>query len=180
MAPHRPFVVVAALVALVYLAGWLGFIDRSLLDARARIWSRPASGDLVVVAIDATSLRMLAQWPWPRRHHAAGIHALLAAGASRIAYDIVLSSPSTPQDDAILTAALAAAGPERIALPVFRQWRQTSDRRIEPVDTAPLGRFLRHAAPASINVEPDADGLVRRVRAMGRWAGATCRRCRRG
>jgi diguanylate cyclase (GGDEF)-like protein/PAS domain S-box-containing protein len=171
MRPHRPFVVVAALIVLVYLAGWLGFIDRNLLDARARVWSRPASGDLVVVAIDSTSLRMLAQWPWPRRHHAQGIRALIEAGASRIAYDIVFSSPSTPEDDAILSAALATAGPERIALPVFRQWRQTQDRRIEPLDTAPLNRFLRHASPASINVEPDADGLVRHVRSTTRWAG---------
>ena len=38
-------------------------------------------------------------------------------------------------------------------------------------DTAPLQRFLRHVTPASINVQPDADGLVRRVRGMTEWAG---------
>jgi diguanylate cyclase (GGDEF)-like protein/PAS domain S-box-containing protein len=171
MAPRRPFVFVAALIALVYLADWFSFIDNSLLDARARVWPRPVSGDLVVVAIDSTSLRALAQWPWPRRYHADVIRRLSDAGAAQIAYDIVLSSPSAPEDDAILAGALAAAGPTRVALPVFRQLRQTQDGRIVSFDTAPLARFLRHVSPASINVQPDADGLVRRVRGMTEWAG---------
>lgn len=171
MRPNRPFVFVAALIALVYLVGWFNFIDRSLLDLRGRVWSRPASRDLVVVAIDSTSLRTLAQWPWPRRHHAAAIRRLIEAGADRIAYDIVFSSSSTPEDDAALAAALAAAGPARIALPVFRQLRQTHDRRTEPLDTAPLARFLRHASPASINVRPDSDGLIRRFQSVTEWAG---------
>ena len=169
MAPRRPFVIVAALIALVYLADWFSFFDHNLLDARAQVWPRPVSGDLVVVAIDSTSLRALAQWPWPRRYHAEAIRRLIDAGAARIAYDIVLSSPSTAEDDAILAGALAVAGPARVALPVFRQLRQTEDGRIVSFDTAPLQRFLRHVTPASINVQPDADGLVRRVRGMTEW-----------
>ena len=171
MRPYRPFIFVAALIASVYLVGWFGFVDRGLLDARTRLWSRPASGDLVVLAIDSASIRALAQWPWPRRYHAAAIHRLLAAGASQIAYDIVFSSPSTPSDDLMLADALAAAGPQRLALPVFRHLRQTHDRRIEPFDTAPLAQFGQHASPASINVEPDSDGLVRRLHGKAEWAG---------
>jgi CHASE2 domain-containing sensor protein len=57
MRPYRPFVFVAALITTVYLVGWFNFIDRGLLDARARLWSRPASGDLVIVAIDSASIR---------------------------------------------------------------------------------------------------------------------------
>ena len=72
MRPYRPFVFVAALIATVYLVGWFSFVDRGLLDARTRLWSRPASGDLVIVAIDSASIRALAQWPWPRRYHDAG------------------------------------------------------------------------------------------------------------
>jgi diguanylate cyclase (GGDEF)-like protein/PAS domain S-box-containing protein len=171
MRPYRPFVFVAALIATVYSVGWFGFVDRGLLDARTRLWSRPASGDLAIVAIDSTSIRALAQWPWPRRYHAAAIHRLLAAGASQIAYDIVFSSPSTPSDDLMLADALAAAGPQRIALPVFRHLRQTHDQRIEAFDTAPLAQFGQHASPASINVEPDSDGLVRRLHGKAEWAG---------
>jgi diguanylate cyclase (GGDEF)-like protein/PAS domain S-box-containing protein len=171
MRPYRPFVFVAALIATVYLVGWFNFVDRGLLDARARLWSRPASGDLVIVAIDSASIRALAQWPWPRRYHAAAIDRLLAAGASQIAYDIVFSSPSTPSDDLMLADALAAAGPERVSLPVFRHLRQTHDRQIESFDTAPLAQFGQHASPASINVEPDSDGLVRGLHATAEWAG---------
>jgi diguanylate cyclase (GGDEF)-like protein/PAS domain S-box-containing protein len=171
MRPYRPFVFVAALIATVYLVGWFSFVDRGLLDARTRLWSRPASGDLVIVAIDSASIRALAQWPWPRRYHAAAIRRLLAAGAGRIAYDIVFSSPSTPSDDLMLADALAAAGPERISLPVFRHLRQTHDRGIQAFETAPLAEFGQHASPASINVQPDSDGLVRRLHGKAEWAG---------
>src|SRR5918994_4971414 len=117
MRPYRPFAFVAALIATVYLVDWFSFVDRGLLDARTRLWSRPASGDLVVVAIDSASIRALAQWPWPRRYHAAAVDRLLAAGARQIAYDIVFSSPSTPSDDLMLANALAAAGPRTVPLP---------------------------------------------------------------
>ena len=72
MRPYRPFVFVAALVATVYLVGWLSYVDRGLVDARAHFWSRDASGHVVVVAIDPASLHALRQlsWPWPRRYHA--------------------------------------------------------------------------------------------------------------
>ena len=43
MRPYRPFVFVAALIATVYLIGWLSYVDRGLLDARAHVWSRNAS-----------------------------------------------------------------------------------------------------------------------------------------
>ena len=59
MRPYRPFVFVAALIGTVYLVGWLSYVDRGLTDARAHFWSRDASGDLVVVAIDPASLNAL-------------------------------------------------------------------------------------------------------------------------
>ena len=82
MRPYRPFVFVAALVATVYLVGWLSYVDRGLVDARAHFWSRDASGHVVVVAIDPASLYALRHlsWPWPRRYHAEVLERLLAAG----------------------------------------------------------------------------------------------------
>jgi PAS domain-containing protein len=49
--------------------------------------------------------------------------------------------------------------------------RQSHDRRIEPFDTAPLTKYRQHVSPASINVQPDSDGLVRRVAGAAEWAG---------
>jgi hypothetical protein len=65
MRPYRPFVFVAALIATVYLVSWFSFVDRGLLDARTHLWSRPASGELVLVVIDPASLQALRGWPWP-------------------------------------------------------------------------------------------------------------------
>ena len=148
MGPYRPFVVMAALIATVYLAGWFSFVDRGLSDARAHLWSRSASGDLVVVAIDPASLHALRSWPWPwpRRYHGEVLQRLLAAGARRIAFDFDFSSSQNPEDDGALADALASAGPDRVALAVHRQLV-----RDHTFDTAPLPSFHRHASPASVN-----------------------------
>src|SRR5688572_10582780 len=167
MRPYRPFVFVAALIATVYLVDWLSFVDRSLLDARAHFWSRQASGDLVVVAIDPASLHALRhlQWPWPRRHHAEVLKRLLAAGASRIAFDFDFSSSQTPRDDRALAEVLAMAGPQRVALAVHRQLV-----RNQIFDTAPLHTFRRFAAWASINVRPDPEGRIRALQTVSAFA----------
>jgi diguanylate cyclase (GGDEF)-like protein/PAS domain S-box-containing protein len=163
MQHYRPFALLGALVALVYLAGWFDPIERALSDWRAGLVQRAASGDLLVVALDPVSLQALERWPWPRRYHAEAIERLLAAGAVRIAYDVDFSAPSQPGDDRMLAEALAHAGPERIVLPVFRYLRQTTDNRIEPVDTGPLAPFRDHVGVVAIDLRPDSDGRVRRI-----------------
>ncbi len=165
---HRPFLLLGLLVAALYLGGWLDPIERNLLDLRAHLHMRPASGQLVVVAIDPASLQALQRWPWPRRYHAEVLRRLLAAGARRVAFDIDFSSSSAPQDDQALEQVLAAAGPDRVALAVHRQWV-----RDQIFDTAPLPRFHRHVSSASVNVQPDPEGLVRGVQTLSPWAGGS-------
>ena len=108
---YRPFALVALLVSTLYVSGWLESIERDLLDLRARLPKRPASGELVLVAIDPASLQALNSWPWPRRYHAQALERLLAAGARRIAFDIDFSSSSTPEDDRALADGAGAGGP---------------------------------------------------------------------
>ena len=142
MPRHRPFLLVGLLVAALYLVGWLDKIERDLIDLRSHLHTRPASGELLVVAIDPASLHALKRWPWPRRYHADVLERLLAAGARRVAFDIDFSSPSTPEDDRALEAALAAAGPDRVALAVHRQWV-----RDQIFDTAPCPPSSATSAP---------------------------------
>jgi diguanylate cyclase (GGDEF)-like protein/PAS domain S-box-containing protein len=155
------FAALGSLVALAYLGGTLNFVERQLHDARAQLTTRAATGDVVVVAIDSNSLSRLGTWPWPRRYYADAIEHLLAAGATAIALDVDFSSVSHPEDDARLQAAMAAAGPERIALPVFRQVQRQPDGTIEFIDTG----LRQHASLAHANFRPDPDGLIRRVQA---------------
>jgi PAS domain S-box-containing protein len=157
---------VCVLIAALYLSGSLAFIERPLTGARFQLLQSDPSDDVVVVAIDAPSLKVQKVWPWPRSWHATVIDNLRAAGARQIAVDVDFSSRSTDDEDDILSAALARAG-STVILPVFEQ---TSDQRDNVVATAPLEKFRRYTRVASANVHPDSDGIVRRMARVELWS----------
>ena len=158
------------LVAGLYLAGATQFIERDLTDARFGFLAKPADSDITVVGIDSSSLRELGVWPWPRVYHARLIETLFAAGAAVVAYDVDFSSRSEPWNDGELEKALAASK-ERVILPVFRQPVRLSDGSERIAETAPLSSFARHARLGSVNVFPESDGLVRKIRTRQSWQG---------
>ena len=63
---HRLQVLVFFLVAAAYLGGILEFFEREIMDVRFRLLETGPTDDLVLVAIDAPSLREVGVWPWPR------------------------------------------------------------------------------------------------------------------
>lgn len=170
MRARIPYAVCFVLVAALYLAGGLGFVESLLIDSRFRLTERDASGDLVVVAIDAESLEEIGVWPWPRSIHAQVIDRLLDAGARRIAIDVDFSSRSVEDEDRALADALARGG-DRIILPVFKQASLQRTGWPALIYTAPLPEFSGLADLASINVAPGADGLVRRLEVRDFWDG---------
>ena len=103
---RRQFVLgtIGCLVAAIYLAGALDFVERHLHDLRSGILSRDASGQVVLVTIDRQSLQRLPGWPWPRDYHAAVIERLMDAGAARIAVAIDFSTRSDLHNDRRLAA----------------------------------------------------------------------------
>ncbi|MDJ0946054.1 MAG: CHASE2 domain-containing protein [Kiloniellales bacterium] len=165
-----PRFAISALVAALYLGGGLEFLERSYLDLRYDLLRRPASGDVVLVEIDSKSLRELDAWPWPRAHHADLLNRLIDAGAEMVAFDVDLSSPSTPADDALLEQSLAGSA-GRVILPAFMQKVRGEAGRDELALNLPLTRFTRHATLASVNVQPDSDGVLRRMSALVPWSG---------
>jgi diguanylate cyclase (GGDEF)-like protein/PAS domain S-box-containing protein len=128
---------------------------------------RDASGDIVLVAIDPASIAKIGVWPWPRTMHAELIERLENAGASEIVFDVDFSSASTPDADQAFEEALRKAGGS-VVLPAFKQFAQERSGTTAIHVDRPLPRFARHAWSAAINVEPDADGLVRRF-PSGEW-----------
>lgn len=150
---------VLGLVLLLRAAGQLAPLEHRAMDVRARLLQREAATDIVVVGIDARSLADLRQWPWPRRYHARLLERIAAAGPRRVFVDIDFSSHSSPQDDALLSAALAGLQHPRIVLPAFLQLGAGADG--EPTHTRPLDIFARHADLAGVNFEAAADGLIR-------------------
>ncbi len=150
-----------AVVATAYGFGTFAPIELALMDSRFRLLPRGVTGKVAVVAIDSRSLHALDTWPWPRNYYAKILDRLIAAGAKKIAFDIDLSSTSTPSGDHAFAASLARAD-GRVILPVFAQRNGLSFQNRNAVyNTLPLLMFRRSALLGGVNVFPSADGLVR-------------------
>ncbi len=135
-----------------------GAIDRALSSARFGVFHRAASGNVVIVEMDAQSTAVIKRWPWSRVNYAQVVDRLRAAGAAPIVFDVDVSSPSDADGDRAFAAALARAE-GMVALPTFAQNANSSDQR--SIDALPIPEFRSHAALASVNVSPDPDGQVR-------------------
>lgn len=153
---------IAVLAALAIAAfGWIEPLEHRLMELRFWLSERPATGDLVVVELDNKSIEAMGVWPWPRERHAALIDRLTGAGVRGIAFDIDFSSASTPVGDDAFAAALSRATPP-VVLPVFKQYTSLERQDDQLHHTAPLPRFAAKSRLASVNLQPGADGLVRR------------------
>jgi diguanylate cyclase (GGDEF)-like protein/PAS domain S-box-containing protein len=161
------YALVCAAVLTLYLTGALTFVERKIDEIKFRLLDRPASGDLVLVEIDAQSLAGLGVWPWPRRFHADVVDNLVAAGARRIAFDVDFSAESIPAEDARFAVALAAAAraaPDRkVILPVFREKASSRAVNRQVVDVMPAEAFLPYVDVAHLNFLSSDDGRVRQM-----------------
>jgi len=153
---YRPHILVALALAAVLLSGWHGVIRNALTDLRFAWQTRNASGEIVIVAIDATSIEKIGVWPWPRWLHAELIRRLESAGVRDIAFDIDFSTPSEPSSDLDFVDALADGGGS-VVLPSFKQPGSNAAVHIN----RPLKQFADHSWSAIVNVAVEPDGLVR-------------------
>lgn len=155
---HRPHILVVIALAVVLSTGWHGALRNALTDLRFAWQSRAASGNVVVVSIDAPSIDQIGVWPWPRRLHAELLHKLESAGAQEVAFDVDFSTPSEPASDEAFVKALREVGGSTI-LPSFKQPAPNGG----PAHVnRPLKPFSNQSWPAVVNVAVESDGLVRR------------------
>lgn len=82
-------------------------LDRMLGMLRSKLQPVAASGDIVVVGVDAESLRDIGPWPWRRTLHAELIEKLLGAGADRIYFDFDFGGKSPEAENRALGDAIA-------------------------------------------------------------------------
>ncbi|MBV8686380.1 MAG: EAL domain-containing protein [Alphaproteobacteria bacterium] len=162
LAWRRPLTLAAAALAgAVALATGAGTgIDEFAAMVRSGFSLHPASGAVHVVEIDEKSIEAIARWPWPRGVHARAVDRLRAAGVRSIAFDVDFSTPSLPGEDARFAAALARAG-GGVILPTFRRHKSAASGATSEAE--PIPALARNAFLAAANVDPDADGRLRRM-----------------
>ncbi len=153
--------VIFVLLAVLVYSGALDPLERLLSDWRFKTASRPASQTLTVVEIDSASLRALDSWPWPRGYYATVIENLRNAGARNVGMDVDFSSRADPGEDAKLARAIAA-GNASVILPVFMQPVGNANGSPDLVEVRPNDRLRAGALFASVNLLPEADGVLRK------------------
>ena len=110
------------------------------------------SEDTIIIFIDEKAVQTMGFFPFDRRLMAKALTNLNQAKVDRIYIDAGLSIPDSEVDDLKLENAIAALGPEKIALPVSQiENPDGAYRHIQPIE-----RFSRHATLVMSKFEIDA------------------------
>ncbi|ACY31575.1 CHASE2 domain-containing protein [Comamonas thiooxydans] len=144
--------------------GQLARFNGIIQDTSAWLHQRPASPDVVIVAIDDDSIDSIGRWPWRRALHAAVLERITQGQPRAIGMDVVFSEEDWdyPGDDLLLQRALQKSG--NVVLPVTRAAQSAA--------TTPLQSLASEAAALGHTQMPvDADGVVRRFYAQEGKAG---------
>ena len=153
-------VVLFAVALAVSANGVLAPVTERLFDFGFATLKRPASGQVVLVQIDARSVSEINEWPWPRRTYAKAIGILHDAGALTIALDVELPGITPgPSEDPLARAVIRAKGTV-----VFRP--EEAVRATEPGRVSVLPRRVS-TGPASGDGVFDASFAARIAQAQG-------------
>jgi EAL domain-containing protein (putative c-di-GMP-specific phosphodiesterase class I)/CHASE2 domain-containing sensor protein len=150
----------ALAIVMAAMTGAFRTTENRFSEVSFALFSREASGQVHVVEMDAASMAAIRRWPWPREHYAKVIRALDSAGARSISFDVDFSSSSDPAGERAFADAIATAR-ATVALPTFAQAAAFGDRR--RLDSLPIPVLRENAQLASVSVDPDDDGYVRRI-----------------
>ena len=149
----------AALLFLLDAFRLINFHEAKLLDLRMRLRGKqPAHQDIVLVTIDDSSIRALGQWPWPRSIHAVLLDVLNRFHPKVIFYDVLFTekSPDAAEDEKL---AFAVGRTPHVIIPFYYY----SEKPFEAFFPAsPIREQVKESG--YVNIEPDHDGKVRRVR----------------
>ncbi|RNJ63983.1 MAG: EAL domain-containing protein [Porphyrobacter sp. IPPAS B-1204] len=147
-------------VAFAAVSGVFRAAEHQLEALTFSFFSRPASGQVHLVEMDAASMAAVRRWPWSRDHYARVVQQLDAAGVRSISFDVDFSSNGDAAGDLAFAAAIAEARAP-VALATFDQAAGANDGR--KLDSLPIPVLREHAHLVSVSVRPDADGLLRQL-----------------
>lgn len=152
---YLALVLALIMVALLTLSGMTAAIEQSSKSAISNFANKSATGEFVIVELDAKSLNAVGQWPWPRQIHAQLIDALSAKNAAQIAFDVDFSAQSNPAADKALADAISRSN-STVVLATFKQL--SVDGGAEFSENLPRPEFAENAILASVNVTPNEIG----------------------
>jgi diguanylate cyclase (GGDEF)-like protein/PAS domain S-box-containing protein len=152
-------VLVAVLIGGLMLTGLPRRIDAAIYDLLAKTLQHAPDRQILLVTIDEKSLQQIGGWPWPRRTHAAFLDRLAAAGDTTVALDLLLAErDAEPGADAALSDSIRNHG--RVILPVVPASLVDAPGLTAVTSLSPI---TRPATLAHADIDPDPDGVVRRI-----------------
>ncbi|MBP6607715.1 MAG: adenylate/guanylate cyclase domain-containing protein [Nitrospira sp.] len=184
---------VFAVVAGLSSTRWFEVVELKALDHLVRRYADPAKADpnLVLLAIDESSLEAFGRWPWPRDRFGYVVRYLKQAGAKAVVFDVMFfeADENAEEFDQSFADDLKAAG--NVFLPMLLQAEPSAipsdvqPRATVAVVSADVGRVDTHAGVklpipvlaqqarglGVINLSADADGPTRRVPLLGQVQG---------
>ena len=151
-------ILLTSLCLAILYGDWVWRLDRLIYDAQSSVIQHDASDEIVIIAIDETSLHSIGRWPWPRNIHADLINRLSEHHAKAILIDVIFSESSlNTQEDRLLAEAIKNNG--KVVLPVLLEQTRVRGHLLE---TLPLPIFTQAAASMGhVHIELDPDGIAR-------------------
>lgn len=134
-------------------------VDRALFDFyQSSINNDQPDADIVIVAIDDSSLVRLGRWPWDRAIHASLLEKLYNADV--VVFDVLFSEPAAlVASDNMFVDAVKKHG--KVVLPVFLGQAAYSGQVYEELPVSALAEAAKGLG--HVHVEYDDDGIVRSV-----------------
>lgn len=151
-------------LALFSSVSFLSRLDQTIYDFTLRAAVKDAvRDDIVLIAMDDSSLAEIGYWPWERSVHAKLLDRLGQARA--VGLDILFNdeNPAYPGADAVLAKALKAQGHAVLPM-VFDGKRRIAEGPLPVLASSAYG-------VGRIDANPDNDGVIRSVVLLGSGAG---------
>ena len=146
---------------LLSITGVLSRVDNLIYDVGQKLYHQPAPADVIIVAVDESSLSQLGRWPWPRTLHANLIRRLKAEGVSAIGLDVIFSEADLVNIGADEDLAKAVTEAKNVVLPVLLESMRVNGQIVE---TLPLTSLANNAADLGrVHAVLDEDGIARSI-----------------
>ncbi|MBA5871422.1 MAG: CHASE2 domain-containing protein [Nitrospira sp. CR2.1] len=185
---------VFGLVAGLRMTGWFKVVELKALDHMVRRHADPAKADsdLVLLAIDESSLEAFGRWPWPRDRYGYVVRYLKQAGARAVVFDVMFFEPDENAQEFDQSFADDMRAADNVFLPMLFQaepnsippdlqaratlnverpesdWVAERQAGVKP----PIPLLAQQARGLGvINMSADADGPTRRVPLLGQVNG---------